>query len=104
MEGDSVYCQQCGRELPAGSVTCPSCHSRVGGFAASDISLDAVVIEVRRAAKELAAASSQLAQHVAAKADRAAKDPSGSAKRGARRVAKELDKVRAEIEKILHDL
>jgi hypothetical protein len=71
---------------------------------AAPTSLDQAVTDAKRAAKDLASATAQIARRLAAKADRAAKDPSGSAKRGARRVAAELDKARSEIEKILNDL
>ena len=99
-----MYCQHCGHELPGGSRTCPSCHAPVGVSKSSDLSFDQVVADAKRAAKDLASVTAQIAHRLAGKADRAAKDPSGSAKRGARRLADELDKARIEIEKILNDL
>jgi predicted nucleic acid-binding Zn-ribbon protein len=104
-----MYCQQCGRELPAGALTCPGCGSRVyrPWFSlSSDLSfdLDQAVADAKAAAKDLASITARISQRVAASAERAAKDPSGSAKRGARRVVDELDKARHEIEKILSEL
>ncbi len=60
--------------------------------------------ETKRAAKELATATARLTRRVLSKADRAAQDPKGSVRKAASRVAKELDAMSAEIDRILKDL
>jgi len=102
-----MYCQGCGRELPAGSRTCPAC-----GFlaepppsaASSPGTIEELVAELKRTAKELGRDAAQLSQRVVGKAGEVAKDPPASAKRVTRKVAQELDKAAKEIDRILRDL
>jgi hypothetical protein len=67
-------------------------------------SLDDVLRETKRAAKDLATASAKLSKHLLSKAESAARDPSGAAKKVGDRVAKELDAASREIDRILKDL
>jgi cell division septum initiation protein DivIVA len=102
-----MYCQQCGKELPTGSLTCSSC-----GFAsappppphAPPASFDDLVSETKHAAKDLAKATSELSKRLVSKAQTAAKDPSGSAKKVAHRAADELESAAREIDRILQKL
>ncbi len=66
--------------------------------------VDQAFRDAARAAHELGAASARLAEKVAAHAARAAEDPKGSSLRAARKVAKELDAARTEIERALREL
>jgi cell division septum initiation protein DivIVA len=102
-----MNCPQCGKEIPAGSPTCPACgfftvpHPPTGSTAES---VDQAVADLKRAAKELARSAAALSGRVVDKAGDAAKDPKGSAKKVTRKVAQELDKASKEIERILRDL
>jgi cell division septum initiation protein DivIVA len=65
---------------------------------------DEAVRDTKDAAKQLAAAATQLSKRLLDKAEIAARDPKGSAKKVARRVAKELDAASREIDRILKEL
>jgi len=99
-----MYCQNCGKELPASAASCAACGARVSYPAPSSPPADRVANDLKRAAKELASSAAQLSRRLAAKAETAAKDPSGSAKKAARKIAEELDAVAKEVDKILKDL
>jgi uncharacterized Zn finger protein (UPF0148 family) len=101
-----MFCQQCGKEIPAGSPTCPACgyFAMPRGSTHAPGSMEEAVSELKRSAKELARATALLSKRVVEKAGTAAQDPSGTAKRTTRAVAKELDKAAQEIERVLRDL
>ena len=67
-------------------------------------SLDDVLRETKRAAKDLAVASAKLSKRVLTKAETAARNPSRAARRVGNRVAKELEAASKEIDRILKDL
>lgn len=69
-----------------------------------DDSLNDVIDETRRAAKELAEAVAKLTKRAFAKAEAASNDPSLSARKVAQRVAKDLDAAAKEVDRILRDL
>ena len=113
-----MYCQFCGKELPAGAAVCPSCGKAVGWAAPGPVgapspasphpsagdTVDALVADTQRAARDLAVATARVSKILLTKADEVAKDPKGSAKRAARRAAEELDKARKEIERALDQM
>jgi hypothetical protein len=99
-----MNCQQCGKEIPAGSPTCPACGFFAVPRPPSPDSIDEAVSEVKRAAHELAEAAASLSRRVVDKAGKAAKDPAGSATRVTRKVAQELNKAAKEVDRILRDL
>jgi len=103
-----MYCQGCGRELPSGVLTCPGC-----GFANQDPgatssartgSVDELVADLKRTAKELARDAAKLSQRAVDKAGEVARDPPKTAKRVSKKVAEELDKAAQEIDRILREL
>ena len=55
-----MYCQQCGKELPAGAEKCPSCSAPVPGQPSHSPMdpVDQAVKEAKQAAKDLMAARS----------------------------------------------
>jgi len=102
-----MNCQQCGRELPQGSLTCAGCGFRSAPPPAAPVapaSLQQLLSETKHAAKDLASSTAQLSKRLVSKAQTAVKDPSGSAKKVARRAAKELEAAAHEIDRILQDL
>ena len=99
-----MYCAQCGKELPASAVTCPACGSPSASVPRSGDTIDQVLNDTKRAAKELAEATAKLSRRLVEKAQTAAKEPRASAKKAAKRVAKELDSAAKEIDRILRDL
>jgi hypothetical protein len=102
-----MFCAQCGKEIPAGSPTCPACgfNAMPSGPARSDRpSFEAAVAEMRQAAKELTRSAQALSRQVAKEARKAAHDPTGSARRASRKAAQELNKVAEEVERVLRDL
>ncbi|MGA9840488.1 MAG: zinc ribbon domain-containing protein [Thermoplasmata archaeon] len=102
-----MFCSECGKELPRASSHCPNCGARAIPSTAArpaPVSLDQAISDAKGAAKELASLTAEISRNLAGKAQRAAKDPGGSARRGAHRVAEELHKAGAEIERILKDL
>jgi hypothetical protein len=103
-----MYCRWCGTQLPDAAKTCPKCGkpaSLASDFdpAARD-AVDRVIADTTRAAKDLAAASARFTERLASKMQAAADDPKGTATRAARRIARDLDEAREEIEKALRDL
>jgi hypothetical protein len=106
-----MTCLRCGSETPAGAQFCPAC-----GFSLSDATpaapaksgsqdpLEQAMLEVKRAAKELANATAQFSKRAAATADKAARDPSGTAKRAVERVKKEVDGAVADLSDLLRKL
>jgi len=105
LEG-SMYCQNCGKELHSGALSCASCGAVVPGVhvGAAPASVKELLAEARRAARDLVSTTTTLSAHLATKAEAAAKDPSGSAKKAVHRVAKELDAAARELDRILRDL
>ncbi|HEV2166114.1 MAG TPA: zinc ribbon domain-containing protein [Thermoplasmata archaeon] len=115
-----MFCQFCGKELPASANACPACGKPVSAPStgapntagmpppppppprptAGD-TVDALVAETERAARDLAQATAKVSKMLFAKADEVTKDPKGSAKKAVRRAAVELDKARKEIERAL---
>jgi hypothetical protein len=70
----------------------------------TDDELEEALGEAKKAAKDLARSSAELARRLLAKAERAARDPRGSAKRAARTTAKELESAAREIDQLLKKL
>jgi HEPN domain-containing protein len=103
-----MYCQGCGRELPTGNLTCPACgfSNHAPGTAAPPpaSSVEDLVADLKRTAKELARDAAKLSQRVVDKAGEVARDPPKSAKRVSKKVAEELDKAAKEIDRIIRDL
>jgi predicted nucleic acid-binding Zn-ribbon protein len=99
-----MYCQNCGKELPTSTVSCPACGAEVFYPVPPSRPIEDVVDDLKRAAKDLAANAVQLSRSLATKADAVAKDPTGSAKKAANKVAAELDEVAKEIDRIFKDL
>ncbi len=100
-----MYCAQCGKPLEAGATVCPSCQYPAAPVASSaGPSVDQVVSEMARAAREFGSTVSRLSERVVAKAEAASKDPTAAAKKAAHRAAKELDAAAREIDRILKDL
>jgi uncharacterized Zn finger protein (UPF0148 family) len=104
----SMNCAQCGAGLSEGATTCPSCGAAVVRPAATPApgpaSLDQLLAETKRAAKDLASSTAQLSKRLLTKAETAAKDPAAAAKKVARRAAKELEAAAREVDRILKDL
>jgi cell division septum initiation protein DivIVA len=102
-----MYCPQCGKELPPGSMVCAGCGFRSSPTSATPsapATLEQLLAETKHAAKDLASSTAQLSKRLISKAQTAAKDPSGSAKKVAHRAAKELEAAAREIDRILRDL
>lgn len=103
-----MYCAQCGREIPAGSPTCPACGFNAMGATAGRgsgrVTFEEALAEVRRAAKDLGRSAERLSRQVSSEARKAAKDPTGTARRGARKAAEELHRVADDVERLLRDL
>lgn len=108
-----MRCASCGADNPDGSSVCGSCHASLlpppppppsPGRASRSDQIDDLVRETQRAAKELAVASARLSKRLAEHAKVAAKDPGGAAKKAADRIAKELESVGNDVERILRDL
>ncbi len=103
-----MFCRWCGTQLPEGATSCPKCGKLAGGAADAvgpgRETVDQVVAEASRAARDLTAAAARLTERLAARMQAAADDPKGTAARAARRVARDLDAAREEIEKTLRDL
>jgi len=105
-----MRCASCGAENPDGSPVCGSCHAPLipppppPSAATPSNQLDDLVRDTQRAAKELAVASARLSKRLAEQAKVAAKDPGGTAKKAADRLAKELESVGNDVERILKNL
>jgi hypothetical protein len=103
-----MFCRWCGAVLPEGAAACPKCGKPTS--VAGDVekttrdTVDSVIADATRAAKDITAAAAQLSEKLAARLRSAADDPKGSVSRAARRVARDLDNAREEIEKALRDL
>lgn len=63
-----------------------------------------VLSDTKRAAKDLAVASARLTKRLISKADQAAKDPAGTVHKAASQVAKELESMSKEIERLLDEI
>jgi zinc ribbon protein len=112
----TMFCSQCGKELPPGAPTCPACGAPVPPAPASPSqptpqstgsspsTVDQMVAEVKQAAKELIQVSARISRYAVDHAEAAGKDPSGTVKKAAKRVAKELDDAAREVERVLRDL
>ena len=103
-----MYCAHCGKEIPAGSPTCPACgFNAMGGSpgrGSPHVSFEDALAEVRRAAKDLGRSAERLSRQASTQARKAAKDPTGTARRGARKAAQELQRVADDVERLLRDL
>ena len=103
-----MFCRFCGAALPEAAATCPKCSKPTSippdPSRTSREVVDRVVEETSRAARDLADAAGRFTDRLAVKMKAAADDPKGTAERTARRVARDLDRARAEIEKALKDL
>ncbi len=103
-----MFCRWCGTQLADGDEKCPKCGKPVtlpgDAESASQDSVDRIVADTTRAARDFALAASQFTERLATKMRAAAEDPQGTATRTARRVARDLDRAREEIEKALKDL
>jgi methyl-accepting chemotaxis protein len=67
-------------------------------------SVEEIVADAKRAAKDLASATLRLSRHLIDKAEHAARDPSASAKKAMRRVSEELHEAGKEVERLLRKL
>jgi hypothetical protein len=102
-----MYCPNCGKELPTGAATCPSCHARVippPPRATHSDPIDQAADDLKRAAEEFVATTTRLSKELSGKVEAAAKEPSESARKAVRRVSEELDRVAKEIDKALKEL
>lgn len=101
-----MFCQNCGKELPAGAFVCAECGAAVPGHHAGPAqpTFGQLLEETRKSAHDLVESTAHLTKRLASKAEAAAKEPSASAKKAVNRVAKELDAAAREIERILKDL
>jgi zinc-ribbon domain len=106
-----MFCQHCGKELPAGAGVCPACGAVVNlppppgaPLPPPPDSIEQIVHDLKQTSKQMASSAANLSRRMAAKAGTAAKDPTGSAKKAAHKVAEELDNVAKELDRILHDL
>ncbi len=89
--------------MTAGAPVCGSCGRP---FNLPDPPKDPVndaLTEARRAAKELAAATSRVSEFVLAKAKTAAADPHGAARKVLKKAADDLEAVRRDVEKALRE-
>jgi hypothetical protein len=106
--GVTMYCRWCATELPDGAEACPKCGKTTPLPSDADRtaldSIDRAVDDTTRAAKDLARAASQFTERLADKMKGAADDPKGTATRTARRIARDLDSAREEIEKAFREL
>lgn len=66
--------------------------------------VERALAETKRAAKDLAGATARLTKHLLEKADDAAKNPAGSVHKAVKTVARELDSMSKEIERLLKEL
>jgi len=103
-----MFCRWCGTHLPEGAGTCPKCGKPTSmtseGERSSPEAVDRIVAEAARAARDLTAAAARFTERLATKMQARADGPKGGAARAARRVARDLDAAREEIEKALRDL
>jgi signal transduction histidine kinase len=70
----------------------------------ADDPLREALLATRRAAQDLTIATAKLTRHIAEKAEAAAKDPSGPARKAVEKVAKGLNEMVNDLERILKDL
>ncbi len=107
-----MHCPSCGSENPPTNATCSACHAPLvppppppsAGRATAGSPVDDLLRDTEKAAKDLAAASARLSKRLAERASEAAKDPSTTAKKAVHKVAKELESVGQDIERLLKDL
>lgn len=103
-----MNCTKCGAGLPQGATSCPSCGASVAGAAPAPgpapASLEELLSETKRAAKDLASSTAQLSKRLFTRAETATKEPRVTAKKVAQRAAKELEAAAREVERILKDL
>jgi uncharacterized Zn finger protein (UPF0148 family) len=101
-----MFCQNCGKELPAGANACPACGAVVPGHvpAGHPASFQQSLEETRRAVRDLIDRTAQLTKRVAARAEDAAKEPSATARKAVDRVTKELDDAARDLERLLKEL
>ena len=103
-----MNCTQCGGLLPESATSCPSCGAAVTHSAPpaaiGSASLDRLLADTKRAAKDLASSTAELSKRLLSKAETAAKNPPAAAKKVAQRAAKELEAAAQEVDRILKDL
>jgi hypothetical protein len=101
-----MICSACGADGPTGAKFCPSCGSAFlpPSPPPQPGSLHDLAHEAKRAASDLARASSRVSARLLEKAGSAAKDPPAAVKKGLHRVSQELDATAKELEKLLKDL
>lgn len=101
-----MNCPQCGAALPPAAANCPSCGTKVDRATPPPppASLEQLLGETKRAARDLASSTAQLSKRLLTKAEIVAKDPTKSAKKVAQRAAKELEAAAREVDRILKDL
>jgi F0F1-type ATP synthase membrane subunit b/b' len=70
----------------------------------TDDSIEDILKDTKRAAKDLARASAELSRRLLTKAEVAARNPGGTARKAGKQLADELDAATREVERILKDL
>jgi zinc ribbon protein len=105
-----MKCSNCNAELTEGALFCSQCGRAVGsappaspGGRPTD-SLEQIIHEASRAAKEAAVTAARFSKKAFEKADVAMQHPGTTAKSVARRAIKELDEARKDLEKVIDDL
>jgi uncharacterized Zn finger protein (UPF0148 family) len=103
-----MFCRWCGSPLADGAETCPKCGKSTSVTSDEERTtrdaVDRAVDDTARAARDLTAAALRFTDKLSSKLKEAADDPKGTANRTARRVARDLDAAREEIEKAFRDL
>jgi cell division septum initiation protein DivIVA len=97
-----MKCGTCGAEPSAGDVYCRMCGHSVSP--APPDSVDRLVADAARAAKDLASTALKLSHRVLDKAEAAAHDPRGAVRTAVKRVSDELDAARKDLDKALDRL
>ena len=98
-----MNCAACGAELAEGFSFCPKCGQPVSGPSSSGSvdSIDRLVDEAAKTAKELTAAAARLSTRILNKTEAVLSDPPGAAKKAGKRVVKEFRRAKDEIERVL---
>ncbi len=101
-----MNCPKCGKEVPAGAVSCANCGATL--FPARspppEDSFQILIGDAKNAAKEFAEAAAKVSSRILKKLETAADHPSTSAKEGLKRAAKELDDAAKDLERMFRDL
>jgi len=99
----TMFCSKCGKELPGDAAICPACGGRVAA-ATPALTIDELVVEAKRVARDLSNAAAQVSKEVLRGAGEARKDPKGTTKRAVRKAAKELESAVDEIDRLIKRL